>query len=532
MLKRTFLIAAVSALLTLPVGACGASDADEHDADGGPECSCSIVDGSTPDAARPHDAGVDAPSDADAAVDAETTLLDLRAPREMRGLWVSTVDNIDFPKNNPDAAAARVQLAAIAERAKHAGLNALFFQVRPESDALYRSTIEPWSRYLTGVQGRDPGYDPLAILLEEAHARGLEVHAWVNPYRAKLRTADTTVEGHISRALASAAVTYNGAVTMDPSRPEVRTWLTDVLSDLLARYAVDGLHYDDYFYPYPDGNNTQFPDAARYTAYTQGGGALSRVEWRIDNVNQMVRATAELIQAAHASVRFGISPFGIYRPDPTHGITGLDAYTALACDAPRWVAEGWVDYITPQLYWTTTQTGQAFGTLAGLWAGHMQGEAQLYLGHGLYRLGSSAQWTFQELITQVAIGRGLRESGHSAVTGSVFFTAHDLEGREDTFASELFATRALPPELPRAARLGTVPPPVIVGRDATQVQLAPDAEPMVFRALYTQDEAGAWRLYDLVAGDRTEIEVPAGALAIANVRRGAVQSLAVPVPGG
>ena len=450
--------------------------------------------------------------------------------RELRGLWVAVVGNLDFPGPNRAPAAARARLEKIVDTAARAGLNAIFFHVRPESDALYRSTREPWSRELTGTQGNDPGYDPLGILLELAHARGIEVHAWVNPYRAVASKDNPVVAGHVAKVLSQAAITYGGSIVMDPGAPEVRTWVLGVVDDLLAHYAVDGLHYDDYFYPYPGA--TPFPDDRTYNAYVAGGGQLPRKLWRVENVNAMVRETGELVKIKYPTVRFGISPFGVFRPDPALGITGLDAYDALGCDAPRWLAEGWTDYVAPQLYWPTTKPGQAFGTLASFWARQATPETQIFLGQALYLVGTEPSWSFDELATQVAIGRGLRASGVRAVGGNIFFRAANLEaaGRVEQFATRLFPRPALSPELPRIARLiGDPDPPTVQALDAAAVQIEPEAVAPEFRALYAQSETGArWELVQVVSGDALEVVLPGpGVFALSNVAAGSVESRAV-----
>lgn len=459
------------------------------------------------------------------------TLLRIDGDRELRALWLATVSGLDFPPAAAGEVAARARLQAIVDVTAKARLNAIFFQVRPESDALYESSLEPWSRFLTGTQGLDPGYDPLAILLELAHARGIEVHAWMNPYRAAANAADPLTPDHIGSVLAADAIRYGSSVVMNPGVPEVREWVLAVVDDLLGHYAVDGLHYDDYFYPYPDASNTPFPDAAQYAAYTGGGGTLPLREWRVQNVNALVRETGALVSGKHPSVRFGISPFGVYRPDPLLGISGLDAYVTLACDAPTWLAEGWVDYVAPQLYWPTTQANQAFGTLAGFWAQKSAGETQIFLGHALYQLGSAVTWSFEELQSQVAIGRGLRASGLK-VGGSVFFRAASLEkpGVAEQFATRLFPGPAIPPELPRAARAGgaALPPQIRVGADGQLLVAADAAE---FRALYTQSGGSErWTLLQVVGAAQGAIALPGpGTYALSNVMPGAVESLAVRV---
>lgn len=517
----------VAILVAVGMAACAADDDRDDRAAPAPDAAATAPSAPVPPPPPPP-----TPSTPDAAP-VGPELVVVEEDRELRALWLATVSRLDYPSVDDTPESGTARLAAIVDLAAKAHLNAIFFQVRPESDAFYESALEPWSRYLTGTQGEDPGYDPLATLLRLAHARGIEVHAWVNPYRAIARASDPVTAGHVANVLDEAAIPYDGTMMMNPASPALRDWVLAVVDDLLDHYAVDGLHYDDYFYPYPDRDNTPFPDAADYAAYVAGGGTLSREEWRVDNVNALVRDTGALVTAEHPTVRFGISPFGVFRPDPSRGIAGLDAYATLGCDAPRWLAEGWVDYVAPQLYWPTTQTGRAFGTLASFWSQSNGAETQIFLGHALYQLDSSVAWSFDELESQVAIGRGLRAGGQR-VGGSVFFRVRNLEpaGLADKFASRLFPGLTLPPTLPRAARVaGVVAPPRIVSASAARVELAADATPAEFHALYTQaEESSRWTLIAVVAGTQTELTLPGpGRYAVSNLMPGAVESLAVRV---
>jgi uncharacterized lipoprotein YddW (UPF0748 family) len=479
-------------------------------------------DGAVSDAA-PDDAGMRA------------DLLPLRAPRELRGVWVSTVYNLDFPsRSGLSAAAARAELARVVDRTAAAGLNAIFFQVRPESDALYASSIEPWSRFLTGTQGRDPGWDPLAELLALAHARGVEVHAWLNPYRGLANASTPAAPNHVTRTLSAHAIPYGGAIVMDPGAAPVRAHVVAVVADLLARYDVDGLHFDDYFYPYPDADRTPFPDGASYDAYLRSGGTLSLGDWRRANVDTLVREVSELVATFHPHVRFGISPFGIYRPGMPPGITGLDAYATIHCDAPKWMREGWVDYLAPQLYWPTTQTAQAYGALAVWWSMQLVGGRHLFPGHALYRLGSSAAWTRDELRLQVEITRGLADAG---ALGDVHFryaqVAADTEGIAALFASSLYAEPAIAPVVPRAGASETPAPPRLERRrDGGLALTHPRRAEVRFFTLW-QERGGAFGLVRLLSADTTELsaaEIGPGRVAVGAVARGGGESDAALAP--
>ncbi|MDF2692416.1 MAG: putative glycoside hydrolase, partial [Labilithrix sp.] len=330
--RATFLAALV---LSLAVGACAVEDAAD------PAASPPAPRRDEPPVPATPSPGVEPPVDTSVVVGHE---------RELRGAWISTVYNGTWPsRTGLAAAAAKAELTTIFDALASARMNTVFFQVRAESDAVYASTIEPWSRFLTGKQGEDPGWDPLAFAVEEGHKRGLEVHAWLNPYRGLVSTQIEVAASHVTKMLPTATRAYGNLLWMDPGVPEVRAHILDVVRDILMRYDVDGIHFDDYFYPYPVTGQT-FDDAAPFAVYTGGGGTLAKDDWRRSNVDALVRETSELVLQTRASVRFGVSPFGIYRPGIPAGITGLDAWATLYCDPVRWMDEGWVDYLAPQLY--------------------------------------------------------------------------------------------------------------------------------------------------------------------------------------
>jgi uncharacterized lipoprotein YddW (UPF0748 family) len=468
--------------------------------------------------ARPLDA-LDAPEDLPSDAGPPPVVVSHR--RELRAVWVATVSRLDFPSAaGLSAAQIEAELSAIVDRASEAGLNAIFFQVRPESDALYASTIEPWSRFLTGTQGRDPGYDPLGILLTLAHARGLEVHAWMNPLRGMTSTTVSTDPSHVSNTLSDAAIVYGSGITMNPADPEVRAHVVDVVVDLLQHYDVDGVVFDDYFYPYPDGAGSPFPDAASYSAYTAGGGTLSRSDWRRENVNQLVEATAAAIEAEEPWVRFGISPFGIYRPGMPAGVVGLDAYEVISCDSVRWIEQGWVDYLAPQLYWPSTSTGQPFGDLIDWWARRGSEERPVLASIGAYRLGAAAAWTVDEIQTQITL---TRDAGAGAA-GHTFFRDEHLEGSpalRAMLAAE-YAIPARPPRVPGMSAVVLAPPTATLVSGALTLGHAREAELSGY-AIYRQ--AGAsYALTTWVPRGVTPPSLDAGTYAVSAIDRAGVES--------
>jgi uncharacterized lipoprotein YddW (UPF0748 family) len=454
-------------------------------------------------------------------------LVEVGHPREFRAVWVATVSNINFPSAQGLAPAeAQAELAAMCDAVAAAGLNAVVLQVRPESDALYASSIEPWSRYLTGTQGEDPGYDPLAVAVALAHARGLELHAWLNPYRAKASGGSATAGHHISELWPEYAYDYGDLLWMDPGAAPVQDQLEAVVADLVTRYEVDGIHFDDYFYPYPNGED--FPDDATWGAYVDGGGQLARDDWRRDNVNRMVERIGATVAAIDPQVRFGISPFGIYRPGIPEGIQGLDQYAEIYADPPTWMTAGWVDYLAPQLYWPSTQAPQAYGKLIAWWAGTTRGGRHIFAGNYLSKLGSDPAWSLDEFRTQVELGRALAAEGSR---GNIYFHVGPIlgnqEGVADVFATELYPRPALTPPIAAEADVAVAPPQLeLVGATATLTH----ADPAGLRAWAVyRAEGDGWALERLVPAAQAAVELAPGTWAISAAGRHGVESMGVRV---
>jgi uncharacterized lipoprotein YddW (UPF0748 family) len=287
---------------------------------------------------------------------------------EMRAAWVATVYNLNFPSKpglSPDAQ--KAQIIRILDAARAAKLNSLFVQVRPECDALYESSYEPWSRYLTGTQGRSPGYDPLAFFISEGRKRGIDIHAWINPYRVATSASASRSSKSPASRLASCTRRVGKQLWLDPGSPEVQDYVVAVVRDIVRHYPVAGVHLDDYFYPYPDTYSGSFPDSATYERYQAHGGKLSRADWRRNNVNTMIRRLGEVIHSARPGALFGVSPFGIYtKGQPSDVKAGLDQLNELYSDPVAWIQQGWVDYLAPQLYWRDNSP-QSFSALLRWW---------------------------------------------------------------------------------------------------------------------------------------------------------------------
>ncbi len=311
----------------------------------------------------------------DGKISAEKIVLPAPA-REFRAAWIATVGNSCWPsKPGLTTAQQKAELLAILDRAAALKLNAVIFQVRPACDALYQSSIEPWSEYLTGIQGRAPSpfYDPLAFAVAEAHKRGLELHAWFNPFRAHHAQAVSPIApNHVSRAHPEWVRPYGKLLWLDPGEPAVRDYSVRVVMDVVKRYDVDGVHFDDYFYPYAETNSAgvkmDFHDDATWKKFGASSG-LARDDWRRHNVDLFINEIYHHIKAEKPWVKFGISPFGIWRPQNPPGIKGFDAYSEIYADSLKWLHEGWCDYFSPQLYWGIEPPAQSFPALLAWWNG-------------------------------------------------------------------------------------------------------------------------------------------------------------------
>ncbi len=348
-------------------------------------------------------------------------------PREFRGAWLVTVANIDWPsKPGLSVAAQKAELISLLDRAVQLKLNAIIFQVRPASDAVYFSSLEPWSEYLTGTMGREPQplYDPLAFAIAEAHQRGLELHAWFNPFRALHPQSKSPVAAnHISRVHPEFIRRYGGQVWLDPGDPAVRAYVLRIVMDVVRRYDVDGVQFDDYFYPYPEksaaGGELEFPDGATWRKYGQASGFFNRDDWRRANVNQFVHSVYQSIKSLKPWVKFGISPFGIWRPMNPPQIRGLDAYTKLYADSRLWLADGWVDYFAPQLYWAIDPREQSFPALLDWWI--RQNPKGRHLWPGLNAANVGGKWSPNEIDRQIKVMRT-----RPAARGEIFYHLRNL----------------------------------------------------------------------------------------------------------
>ncbi|HWD41795.1 MAG TPA: family 10 glycosylhydrolase [Fimbriimonas sp.] len=451
--------------------------------------------------------------------------------REFRAVWVATVDNVDWPEKGVfDPAKQRAELIRLLDKAADLKMNAVIFQVRTAADALYSSRYEPWSVYLTGRQGRapQPPYDPLAFAIEEAHKRGLELHAWFNPYRAQLLSASSgpLASRHIARTNRSVVKKYGSFLWMDPGEPLVQQRSLEVIDDVVRRYDVDGVHIDDYFYPYPEGGK-DFPDDDSYARYGHG---LSKTAWRHKNVDDFVETAYESVHKIKPWVQFGISPFGIYRPGYPAGIkAGIDQYAELYADPLKWLRNGWCDYMAPQLYWPIAQKAQSFPALLDWW--REQNVQNRHVWPGIYTsrlLSSKTTLGPQEFVNEILLCRqGTEDAGH--IHFSMKALEGDSKGIDGALMAKAYTEPALPPASPWLNPETPPAPRVKLGREGHIAWEPRPGETPFWFVVWTR--YGSEWLTRVLPGDASELNVkeylPAGKLnrvCVAAVSRTGVES--------
>jgi uncharacterized lipoprotein YddW (UPF0748 family) len=392
-----------------------------------------------------------------------SAVLPPKLPREMRGAWIATVGNLVWPSRKAlSTAEQKAELIAMLDRAAQLKLNTIIFQVRPCSDAIYASNFEPWSEYLSGTMGKAPlpFYDPLSFAVQEAHSRGLELHAWFNPYRAR-NSPDTwpVAANHVIKAHPQWIRRYGSQLWLDPGEKDVQAYLLKIVLDVVKRYDIDGVQFDDYFYPYPEkdrsGKTLDFSDYATWKS-SESKGRLSRDDWRRENVNELIHKIYDSIKSAKPWVKFGISPFGIWRPGEPSQVRGFDAYASLNADSRKWLANGWVDYLAPQLYWRIDSAEQSFPILLKWWSEQNTRSRNLYA--GLDSTKTNERWQVEEIFNQIRLTRQQTGAG-----GHLHWNMKTLM-YNSTLASglrkDLYKSFALPPASPWLGR-NQPPKPVL-----------------------------------------------------------------------
>ena len=371
---------------------------------------------------------------------------------EFRGVWIATVDNIDWPQKGVYTVySQKAEFIRQLDQHKLNGMNAVIVQVRPSADAFYPSSLEPWSQWLTGVQGRSPSpyYDPLQFMIEEAHKRGMEFHAWLNPYRANFDISSASIaSNHITRIHPDWFLTYGGKKYFDPSNKDGQQHVVAVVRDIVKRYDIDAIHMDDYFYPYRIAGK-EFPDAA---SYIRSGSKLSKDDWRRSNVDSIIEKLNAVIKEEKPFCKFGVSPFGVWRnkdndAEGSNTKAGQTNYDDLYADILLWMKKGWVDYVAPQLYWEIGHKLADYEELIDWWSRHSYG-CHIYIGHGIYRaFEKGLAWKNpNELPNQIKMLRKYPE-----VKGSIYFSSKSFDrnpnGWNDSLRNNYYKTPALIPEM-------------------------------------------------------------------------------------
>lgn len=375
---------------------------------------------------------------------------------EFRATWVATVVNIDWPsKPGLVSDLQKKEAIQILNMQKDLGMNAIILQIRPAADAFYPSHLEPWSRYISGAQGTapQPYYDPLEFWIDECHKRGMELHAWLNPYRVAQNASDPLALTHIAFEHPEWILKYGNKLYFDPGIPEVRSFITKVVKDIVQRYDVDAIHMDDYFYPYP--LKEAFPDTTSFYMYNRGFSEDDIADWRRENVDITIKMLNDTIKAAKPWVKFGISPFGVWRniaDDPIGSETkaGATNYDHLYANIIKWQKEGWIDYCLPQLYWYVGHPAADFEVLVKWWQKHSYQRA-MYIGQAPYRVDPDSdvpEWRDPgQLPKQIRMLREIPE-----ITGSAYFSNksfyNNLLGFQDSLKLDLYKKPAIVPPMP------------------------------------------------------------------------------------
>jgi uncharacterized lipoprotein YddW (UPF0748 family) len=433
---------------------------------------------------------------------------------EFRAVWIATVENIDWPsKKGLPVDKQKEEFTRLLDMHKRNGMNAIVMQIRPVADAFYPSRFEPWSEYLTGKQGLEPSpyYDPLQFMIEECHKRGMEFHAWMNPYRAVFSLSRSSVSPtHVTKLFPQWFVTYGSTRYFDPGLPEVRDHVNKVVRDLVERYDLDALHFDDYFYPYRIPGK-EFPDQASFARY---GNGMNKDDWRRSNVDSIIVMLGQTIKSANPRVKFGISPFGVWRnkrtdPRGSDSKASVTNYDDLYADILLWLENGWLDYVAPQLYWETSHPYVGFYMLLNWWANNTYGR-QLFIGQGIYRALEPKSFAWHkrnELPNQI---NAIRANGNAQ--GSIYFSSatftRNPNGWSDSLRNNYYKYPALVPPM---SWIDNVPPlaPLFdnLKRDEFRIYYR-GAEPIKGFGIYTLDRSEDEdiknaTLVQLIVGDKT-----------------------------
>lgn len=425
--------------------------------------------------------------------------------REFRGAWIACIYNIDWPSSaGLSAGAQQAEMRGMLDKIAALKMNAVIFQVRPQGDAVYSSSMEPWAPCLTGTMGRSPGYDPLAFCIKEAHARGIEVHAWFNPFRALSNNSQQVAGNHVTRTAPETTKKFGNMTWCDPAHPDTRTRALNVILDVVRRYDVDGVHLDDYFYPYPSGN-LRFPDGkspAERRAYVDG----------------FVSNLYSAVKRQKSWVRVGISPFGIWRPGVPAGIeAGIDSYEQLAGDSRKWLKNGWLDYLAPQLYWRISPQKQSFPLLLTWW--RQQGSRPVWPGIATERIGGSDGRSAAEITSQIDLSRKIGNNWN----GHIHWSAKSLVRNQGGIATKLAGTYTQPaaiPPMPWVSSKSPAAPGVSASAqgDSTTIRCTPDGS--TAKLAVQAKIGGTWKTVKIVPASAQNVSIPrADAVAVTALDR-------------
>jgi uncharacterized lipoprotein YddW (UPF0748 family) len=430
--------------------------------------------------------------------------------REFRAVWIATVDNIDFPtKKTLSVEEQKAELIKDLELAKSLKMNAVIFQVRPMCDAIYESKIEPWSEFLTGEMGKAQPFDPLKFIIAEAHKRGILVHAWFNPYRAYHPAAKTVSNNHISKRRPDLVRKYGRYMWLDPGDPEVQKYSLSVVLDVVRRYDIDGVHFDDYFYPYAEkdenGNKIEFPDDANYRKYVQAAmranrsgkqlSPLGKDSWRRLNVNLFVASVGHEVRKIKPHVLYGISPIGVQEIN----------YNELYADAEHWLKEGIIDYFVPQLYWKIDRKTREFPLLLKNWESKNPKKRHVWAGIGTYKIPSKTEnFSAQEIIDQISLTREIQKTAGN-IQFSFKSVRNDFGGIQAALKAKSYNREAIVPASPWLKAVRPRAPAVTVqkGKDLIRARWTERGRTKAFWfVVYVKDKNG-WSHSILPAAEKS-----------------------------
>lgn len=430
--------------------------------------------------------------------------------REFRAVWIATVANIDWP-SQPGLTTAKQQseIIAILDSVVAVNMNAIILQVRPQCDAFYKSDLEPWSYFLTGKQGEapEPFYDPLQFWITEAHKRGIELHAWFNPYRAHHNQGgEVTDQSIVKRKPDLVRKLRNGMYWMDPADPLTQKHSLAVVMDVIKRYDVDGIQFDDYFYPYTDYNEGQdFPDSVTWQRYQAAKGKLSRADWRRESINTFIQNVYQSIKKEKKQVKFGISPFGFWKPGYPRDAAGFSQYDDLYADPRLWIEKGWMDYFVPQLYWPIKRLALSFPVLLGWWAEQNHHQRHLWPGLAAFTVRDTA--SVDEVIRQIMITRGIEFKSPGQIYFSMRAISCNQFGINDSLRVGPYRQQAIVPASPWLDSRNPNPPYVTWEKQNYQITVhwsVPLDQPVFRWIVYSQyDQNWQYRILNEEAREFT-----------------------------